>query len=142
MEGRLVITNTLMPAHRPISTGFVQVVSVSNDYLTCVWVDPPTSTTGDTVYVAKPFALMVSPFDGETVLYNNGQSVSYSYVTERQRGATSGAHEEIQSVTPDYFVGEELRVVSGETGALDFYGAWLVWQDLNTAGRHWAAEPT
>src|SRR3990167_8939874 len=94
-----------------------KIVSISDNYLTCNPVTPPTTAdTSQTVYVAKPWQFRRIVLDGASVTYQNGQAISYIYASGREREADDGTDTETQVMTPDYFVGEILLAVSGYTG--------------------------
>ncbi len=103
-----------------------EVVAEYGDYLECL-------NGTATVYVAKPWMLRRSPFDGLTV---NG--VSYEYSAVNTRTASNDDDSETQVITPDYFAGEVILVVGRSTGITTDAGLSIEWEDVNTAGRCWA----
>ena len=120
-----------------------RVDDVEEDYLECSIYDPVTEYHGATVYVAKPWELRASPFDGETWTYDDGTSIEYTYdaaYPHRKRSADDGADTETQVITPDYVIGGYIRLLSGNTHVDGGDSNPCVWEDLNTAGRCWAKE--
>lgn len=117
------------------------VVAVLNDYLSCRRLYPTDGTEGnEDVAVAKPFELRRTPFDGEQIVYINGQAITYVYVDQRERSATDRVDTETQVMKPDYWIGCEITAVSIDTGIVDNEDIPIRWEDQNTAGRHWATE--
>ena len=137
-----------------------KIIEVKKDHLHCnlhnatheeAEASPAQNTT--LIFVAKPFQLRKTPFDGETIEYVNGQSITYTYEADafgRAREADDGTDTEDQAMTPDYFVGEELLAMFVETGlktnatedppaaGATFVEQRIFWEDLNTCGRFWA----
>lgn len=117
------------------------IVSHEDDYLECV-----ETGTSNTVYVAKPYELQRTPFDGETV-----EGVNYSYgsgfAASQERTATSNANPsevEQQFITPAYVVGAEIMAVrvQGNTG-VSLGGSpeeFVLYTELNQ-GRAFAYDP-
>lgn len=124
---------------------FFKVVNPeADDVITCHHYNPATGITGAAnIVVAKPWAFRLTPFHGNSVTYYNGGTFSFSYSDYATRVATNGDGEtQTQILTPDYWAGEVIRAVRGDTGLT--YGAnnaHVVWEDLNLAGRYWAEEP-
>ena len=119
-----------------VGHAYFQITAIGGDSLTCNEYFPETDTTGSSVTVAKPFMLRKTPFDGETITYPNGDAIEYTYDAvnpERKRVSDDGATTKTQYMTPMYYVGEIIRAAKGETGV-----GSLVFEDQNTAGRHWA----
>jgi len=90
---------------------------------------------GVTRYVAKPYMLQRTPFDGETI-----DGVSYVYSTASARTADGDA----QEVTPPYvFDGtEKILVARIKQGSMRVGPRKVEWVDLNTCGRDWGgAQP-
>ena len=123
----------------PLHFGFVQVqvVSVETDYMICTVTD-----TGAQVYVALPWQLRRTPFDGQT--YNG---VSYTYTSNTARDASSGSGSESQVIVPAYVAGDLVYALTGIVGDTSVHetttqGASLPqpveWLDLNVDGRAWA----
>lgn len=131
----------------------VTILEIGHDALLCEDAD------GRDRVVLKPWALRKSSFNGETFTVA-GTSTAYASTGLDTRTATpSGGDAVTETVTPPYVVGEKLLVcykpgvgpAAGEPGvgtigtselsnvtAGDYR---LEWEDLNTAGRHWA-EPS
>lgn len=124
------------------------VMSEQADYLTCVVFDFPRTEevydpdlgvslqalglTGTTVYVAKPYWLQQSPFNGKIVTLN-GTPTTLTYTGIGTKTNSPGGS---QSVTPSYFAGDVIGAYSGSTG-LWVGEVPINWTDLNTAGRIW-----
>lgn len=123
-----------------------RVKSLQNDYLVCRRYSPAVGTAVEVagtvnIYVAKPYELRRTPFDGKTITYGS-QIITYTYSDECTRIATDGDDTETQVMTPLYFVDCEILAVmniSGGTG-LAVSDVPVMWEDLNTAGRFWARE--
>lgn len=109
---------------------------IHDTYLECAFYDPATDTQLGAVLVAKPFHLRAATYDTLTIPYDNGDDVTYAYNTYRDRDATMSGTEN-QVVTPDYHVGEILRVWQSTTG-ITVAGEQLAWEDANVRGRDWA----
>lgn len=126
---------------------FAVITAINDDDLTCKEYDPVADAavdTSETFRVAKPPAAQMTRYDGETVAYQNGQSVSYTYTDERERTADDGSSSETQVMTPDYYVGELIVAAPMTTSVTwtdgDSVVHRIVWQDINAAGRYWAKE--
>lgn len=104
-------------------TYIATITAINDDTLTC-------SLSDEEITVNKPYALQKTPFDGESIEYDNGDTVSYSYDTYRRREATLGGDSEYQVITPDYWVDEEILITKISNS----------YYDLNQAGRQWAKE--
>lgn len=91
-------------------------------------------------YVAKPYSLQQTPWQDRTVILND-LAVTFDYGTDiGKRTATSPDEEaEEQVIVPDYFVGDVITAVKCPTGYLDPEDGLVIWMDLNTAARAWAA---
>jgi hypothetical protein len=115
-----------------------KVVSVHTDYLTCNTYDGTTTGTED-IYVAMPWDLRRTPFDGQTV-----NSVAYTYSSDTARVATSGSRKTVQRITDPYFAGCEIwafRATGGGT-SVTVSSDGLTWQDMNVSGRRWDYYPS
>jgi len=117
---------------RPYSKGssviVLELVEHFDDYLECV------DAAAVTVYVAKPFELRSSTFDGLTV-----DGVTYAYTSVSEREATDGVDTETQFITPNYRVGAEIFAVKvrGGTGVVTAEPADILYVEINQ-GRAWA----
>jgi hypothetical protein len=117
---------------------WAEVQSVEADYLVCKFYNPVSGTTdGADFGVAKPFLLQQSTFDGQTISYIDGESITYTadgtdpeYKRTHNDGVTSAAF----VVTPNWFVGEQIIVMNLPT-YVD--GALYNWVEL-ALGRYWA----
>jgi hypothetical protein len=105
--------------------------------------------TTTTVY--KPYYLMLTSWDGQTITYTDGREVTYSSTSlepKYQRRATwtedAIEYDEVQDITAPYAVGEQilcaqLAACTGIRGALGEGELEMgLLMDMNIAGRHWA----
>lgn len=88
------------------------LVSHEDEYLVCE------DAASATFYVAKPFELRTSTYDGETI-----SGITYTTVSESERTAADAAsppNEETQFITPSYVVGAEIFAakITGGTGVV------------------------
>ena len=92
---------------------------------------------GKTLYVAKPFMLQRTPFDG--LLIDN---ITYEYTTPHARIADDLTTAESQEITPAYiFDGSEKIMAARVYQHTMRVGPRRVrWIDLNTAGRQWMTD--
>jgi hypothetical protein len=117
------------------------VTALHDDYLTCHTLTGAGAdeAEGDVdILVAKPPDLRKTGWDGATV---NGRSYVYASASERTSTLVADGSTEVQLVTPDYYVGAEIRAecdIRGGTGLLDGDGKLIVWEDVNRAGRAWS----
>jgi len=125
----------------------MEIYDIFDDHLECYLYNAVDAEAGtQVVFVARPYQLQRTPFDGEIIVYANGQSVEYTYVDDRKRSADDGSSSETQVMTPDYYEGDiilAIRNIAGGTGLTATKGATTIaiqWMDLNTAGRFWAKE--
>lgn len=139
----VTITNTQRTVRDLGLLQMMRIDGIQNDYLECFLYNAVDDSYGeDAVYVAKPFMLQRTPFDGETISYPNGQDIEYSYSEDHKRTADDGSSDETQVVIPYYYANEiilAVRNVSGGTG-ITVGDVMVQWVDLNTAGRFWAKE--
>ncbi len=163
--------NKWMPMDTPL---YVRVMTVMNDVLVCVWVDPVTFVpylppNGPQITVMKPyhfqrrwFAYTQRPlFPGlflapEVEYHEDGDTEGRQYKFEqadRSRNAwimpdLEGG--EPQYITPDYAKDEVLSIVRCRQRVPAWYYppdfpeslaeiTFARWEDMNTAGRSWAA---
>lgn len=115
------------------SVVILTLVTHYGDYLECQDAD------SNTVYVAKPYELRQTPFDGETIA-----GVTYSYTSASERDASDGAspaNVETQFITPAYVAGAEIYATtesSGDTGVDTGSPAQnITYLEINQ-GRAWA----
>jgi len=57
----------------------LEVLEVRKDYLLCEGLNPYTEKWMERVAVAKPYLLQVTPFDGKSIVLDDGSIVSYVY---------------------------------------------------------------
>ena len=113
----------------------VSALNADGNNIDCYLWDSDTSAwEATTTSVLKPYDLRKSTYSGNTITYTDGTSVTYSATgvtdTYERVADYGGAETETQSITSPYAVDEVLQV----------YKDGANWADLNTAGRHWAAE--
>lgn len=119
------------------------VVEERSDYLVCrrSGGDAAVNTEDQHTYVAKPYLLRQTPFNG---LSRN--SISYAYTATGERTATDAEdNTESQVIVPSYVVGDEILAARGILGGTGVFGGAdsdlaLEWVDLNADGRAWAKE--
>ena len=119
------------------SKKILRVVSVQDDYITCVFSD---DLDGATVKVAKPYKLRKTPFDGKTV-----GSYTYAYSGPINRVSTmTGGDEETQTVVPSYtlksgiYDGDEIIAEQINSSKLDGTFTKVSLLDTNRDARAWA----
>lgn len=103
------------------------VTAVSTDTLTVE------NVSGDSVEVARPYLLRVTPFDGTTV-----NTISYVYNNNEERVATSTISPGIsqtQVIIPDYVPSQSI-IYYTRTNTTNITS--VVFVDLNVDGRAWA----
>jgi len=106
------------------------LVAHNGDYLECE------DALANTYYVAKPYEIRRTPFDGITI-----SGITYTYVSNSERDATDGVDTETQFITPSYVVGNEIYAVKvqGDTGVNDPTPVPIIYIEMNQ-GRAWAYE--
>lgn len=89
-------------------------------------------------YVAKPYLLQQTPWNGSSVTVN-GQYVTYDYPSTGNRTYTTGSSSTkvSQQITPSYFPGDVILAIQSITGLKDSSGFPILWMDLNVAARQW-----
>jgi hypothetical protein len=117
---------------------FAQIQAVFMDHLECIIFDQLTqTTTGGTIYVAKPYLLQQSPYFGETITYIDGEELQYSFDTEfpeYKRTHNNGIETGEFYITPNYYIGE-IIMIAGIYNEID--GTGYDYIEVNSA-RHWA----
>ncbi len=117
------------------------IFSIGADTLLCQGIEDSSGFTAGSVYVAKPWELRRTPFDGES---RNG--ISYTYSSNVAREADDGVDTENQVIVPSYVVGDEivaLRGLDGGTGVtitINGIETPVTLIDLNLGARAWAKE--
>jgi hypothetical protein len=91
------------------------------------------------MYVAKPYQLQQTPFNGKSVTLNN-VSVSFQYNGVGARLAFGGGVSESQVIVPDYFQGDIVLACRATTGYItpNTNNTPVLWMDINSAARAWA----
>jgi hypothetical protein len=111
------------------------------DYIMCHGYDTVNDEEDDEdILIAKPYLLRQTPFDGESIVFSESQTITYTYSDEATRSATDGTDTETQVIVPSYFENDEIIAVSrisGGTGVV-VNDVQLAWEDMNTTGRFWA----
>jgi hypothetical protein len=112
------------------SVEIMTFVAQFGDYLECE------NAALETVYIAKPYELRRSPFDGETI-----SGVTYSYTSNSERDASDGVDTETQFITPNYVAGAEIYATTpnGGTGVVTegMSPVAVTYLEMNQ-GRAWA----
>ena len=97
-------------------------------------------TAGSIIYVAKPYLLRQTPFDGET-----RNSISYVYTDANTRTASKAGESDITEViTTSYQIGDIIYAMSPIAGGLavtitiDGLPVNPTWLDINVDGRVWS----
>ncbi len=123
------------------------VVKEFKDYLLCIGFFQPINEDGisspqlydavidpaniQRVYVAKPYILQQTPWDGKTV---DGKLITYTGLAARNYGTTA------QTITPKYIAGDVILATKATSGYYDPDNDHPVaWMDVNSAGRSWMA---
>jgi hypothetical protein len=117
---------------------WAQIISVSEDYLVCKAFNVIAGTTsGDNFNVAKPYLLQQYPFNGESITYIDGETITYTKDAtdpEYKRNHNDGVTSADFVITPNYFVGERIIIMKVPT----YINATLYnWVEL-AMGRYWA----
>ncbi len=134
-----------------------EVVAVYGDYLVCAPADALNDEgvvdvddlSDERIYVAKPWILRKTPFDGMTwneIEYEYSETGGDFSRTAYQDRDTDDEVSETQIITPDYMMRDTENELSGEiilavertTGVETDDGVAISWEDVNTAGRCWA----
>jgi hypothetical protein len=95
------------------------------------------------IYVAKPYLLQKTPWDGQTVTLSDGVW-TYKYSTTgpgvRQRAPFGSSGDgQTQSITQSYFQNDVISAVRCFTGIQDPDNKIpVIWQDLNEGARAWS----
>lgn len=116
---------------------------ILGDYLRCRTYDDG-GEGGVDIFIAKPFRLRQTPFDGETITFDSdGDSyvASYSYLSSTNRMVTIGGVQERQIVVPtwktDFDIIYAMEVVE-PTGVEDEDENPITLLDINADGRAFA----
>lgn len=129
-------------------TSQFRVHTVGDDYLICYEWDGA-AITGDLVYIAKPFHLRRTPFDGLDVTYaienppnpNFNVTLHYVYSSATFRTASLGGQSEGQTVIPRFALDRDIiyaSEVEQSIGINDPNGSEITLVDINADGRSWA----
>lgn len=120
---------------------WAEVQSVGEDTLTVKVYNPVTNTvTGESFDVAKPYLLQQSTFDGVTVAYIDGESITYTKDAtdpEYKRNHDNGVTNADFIVTPNWFVGEQVIIKRVPTYVNGTLYNWIE----DAPGRYWAEVP-
>jgi hypothetical protein len=115
-----------------------------DDHLDCRRADTDGNPYGDTVQIAKPLALRVSTYDGETDTTLGGTfTISYQSVNARRFTDSAGRYWE-EVLWPAYEIGaSDIYACEPEGGAgLNVFGTDLTWLDMNLNARHFRPKMT
>lgn len=118
---------------------WAQIVSVKEDYLECNFYNPVSSTALGSINVAKPYLLQTAPFDGQTISYIDGTSITYTKDATNptwKRDHNDGSSNADHVITPNYYVGELILAINMPTNVA-VSGEYLAWVEL-ALGRYWA----
>jgi hypothetical protein len=127
-----------------------QIVSIENDFYSCLaWTG--SATTGDEVYIARPFEHMVSNWNGRSIAYDSDGdafTATYSYTSTTKRTKTVGAVAETQVLVPYFKTGLHIIYAMKVSGLITAGAAFtpvtdpndapITLIDLNLDGRAWA----
>jgi len=93
-------------------------------------------------YVAKPWMLRVAVHDGQTYTIGVNDVTLASASAKSMTASAAGEDDETWVITPDYFEDEVITVRRKDTGITtdEHNSDDILWEDINTAGRCWAAE--
>lgn len=125
----------------PYAPRQVIIKTIQDDYLECKpFENGAEDSSADTIYVARPFTLRRTPWDGQTVA-----GVSYSYTGSDARVASAaGEEDESQIIIPAYIADQSVIII----GYLQYPIQLSVqlplatrYFDMNTDGRAWAVAP-
>ena len=118
------------------------VLAVNADTLTCQVINDssgsdPAGIIGSTITVCKPWWLMRTPFDGQTI-----DGITYTYSDNQHRNANNGTTTENQIVHPYYkssdVYGTPSKIYARwSCNGTDKASVWYI--DVNTDARTWAA---
>ena len=115
-----------------LSAQWFQIKTIADDYLVCNEWDGDEASDED-IYVARPYELRKTPFDGETV---NGYAFSYNTLAT-ERTSTGGGDSEDQVIVPEYFVGQIILAIELDDTLVTVSGSAVTWQEFQPA-RQWA----
>lgn len=124
----LTVTQRQRPHHpTQVALGRFRITTNSWDWFQGRLVDPAGSPYGDTVYIAKPFHMQRTPWDGQTV-----GNYTYTYSSNAVRVSERSGDEEEQRLTPDIVINHTevlaLAGIEGGTGIDDPDGHAIIWQ--------------
>lgn len=121
-----------------ITKGKVHSLSVggADNILVKLWDFNTDWWSSELTAIKKPRIFQPSWWDGETLTHADGRLISYTKINEYTRLAKwtddDGDQEEYQAITEPYVT----EIADPEILTLYRWGA--DWEDMNTAGRHWA----
>lgn len=93
------------------------------------------------VYVAKPFYLRKTPWDGKTVtVAGDDLDIAYHATNVGERTITDpDGVVQTQKISPPYLQGDVIWALRGMTGVVSPGGVPAVWVDVNGASRQWVS---
>ena len=110
----------------------MRVKGEENDYLRCKTWDGTTEGT-DTIYVAKPYDLQRTPFDGNTV-----NSKTYTYRSKNRREVNVSSRTYSETIREEYYNNAEIYAEYRPKGDTGVTGTPIIyWIDSNQAARRW-----
>jgi hypothetical protein len=131
------ISSQFIGEKAPIVLRQFKVVSEDGDFLICNAFNADI-TSDESIFVAKPYLLRRTPFDG---LSRNG--IAYIYSTDALRTADDGSDTEVQVIVPSYVAGDVIYAFLGVLAILDVEnddGNTMRFLDANLDGRAWAKQ--
>jgi hypothetical protein len=153
---RRTLNGTLTTTEPAISRGVelkaYQIVSIENDFYSCLaWTG--SATTGDEVYIARPFEHMVSNWNGRSIAYDSDGdafTATYSYTSATKRTKTIAGTAETQVLTPYFMASDQLIYAMKFSGVITVGAAFtpltdpndnpITLVDMNRDGRAWTSQ--
>jgi len=120
------------------------IEDIKEDYLVCSRYNEFSDTTGGTILVAKQQRFRPSMYDGLTINYFDGDSITYTkdgVTPEWKREADNGTTAYTQRVIPCWYIGEIISVRAKPTSLVsdvDDGSVNINWEETET--RVWAVE--
>jgi hypothetical protein len=129
-----------------------QIVSIENDFYSCLaWTG--TATTGEDVYIARPFEHMVSNWNSRSIDYDSDGdafTATYSYTSTTKRTKTISGTAETQVLTPYFKASGQLIYAMKFSGVITVGAAFtpltdpndnpITLMDMNLDGRAWTSQ--
>lgn len=136
LNGTLIVAEAVQAvSSAPASIRRFLIREMHDDYILC---DEVNGDVG--IFVAKPWRLRRTPFDGQTLTYQDenaaNYNVSFAYSNPIKRTATIGTTTETQTVVPRYEINQDYIFGTEAENGTGVNGADII--DLNVDGRAWA----